>query len=195
MRKIGGLDFSLTKSGVAVATRRVDGTVIMNTITVRSTGHVADTLPMSDRRVSKLADEICHCLGTCDLVVTEGVIPGRGRLFELYWGRGTVLHRLMRLGVPIAVVSPDSMKRALTGKTARQLGADQSKWAVANAIRKLWPDLEPANDNESDAAALCHLGAVALDWSVITLERHRQVKWTEWPEFGPGTVLEAQGRG
>jgi len=39
------------------------------------------------------------------------------------------------------------------------------------------------SDNEVDAVACAHLGAVALGWPVVTLARHRDVKWTEWPAF------------
>src|SRR5262249_17370954 len=176
MRYIGGLDYSLANCGIGIATMRVDGSVTMNATTIHSIGHDADTLPMRDARLSALTDDVAQALGTCDFIVVEDVIPSKGRLLDRYGGFWFTLHRLIKLGIPLARCSPESMKLALTGKTTKQLaGSNQAKWAVGNAIRTLWPDLNPANDNESDGAALAHLGAVALGLPVGTLHGHREV--------------------
>jgi Holliday junction resolvasome RuvABC endonuclease subunit len=89
------------------------------------------------------------------------------------------MNQLIRREVPIAVAGPGSAKKAITDNGR----ADKS--LMSRYVTKLWPDLETANEHESDAAGLAHLGAVALGWDVSTLERHKAVKWTEWPEFGP----------
>lgn len=179
MRRVAGLDYSLTKCGVAIATRRVNGTVAMNTATVCSTGKLKDTLPVRRRRWRRHEQAVVDAIGPCDLVVAEGVVPSQGQLLDRYGTLCFILDALMEREIPIATIAPRSAKKAVTGN------AVADKALMANHIAKLWPDLEIANEHEADAAGLAHLGAVALGWSVTTLERHKQVKWTEWPEFGP----------
>jgi Holliday junction resolvasome RuvABC endonuclease subunit len=190
--RICGLDYSLTNCGIAILdhyTVDYDGDVsehcTLSLATVRSTGHLTDPLPVRRRRLRTLSAQVVEYAGECDLVIIEGVIPSKGPLLDRYAGMWFIFDRLIDRAVPIAVVSPDSMKSAITGKTARQ-GAD--KFMVGNHVRKLWPGVQPLNDNEQDAVGLAHLGAVALGWPVPTLERHKAVKWTEWPEFGPQVV-------
>jgi Holliday junction resolvasome RuvABC endonuclease subunit len=186
MMKIGGLDYSMTNSGIAILTRRVTGECVMHTTTVRSTGHRGDSLPVRRQRLATLAADVVHHLGTCDLVVIEGVIRGAtGALLDRYGGLWFIMDPLIRREVPIAVAGPGSAKKAITDN------GRADKALMSRYITKLWPDLETANEHESDAAGLAHLGAVALGWNVSTLERHKAVKWTEWPEFGPTAHLVA----
>jgi Holliday junction resolvasome RuvABC endonuclease subunit len=180
--QICGLDYSLTNCGIAILTRSAAGECAMTTTTARSKGRLADTLPMRHRRLVTLAAEVSAYAAVCDLVVLEGVIPAKGPLLDRYGALWFILDQLIRREVPIAVASPRSVKMAITGNG----NADKS--LMSRHITKLWPDLETANEHESDAAGLAHLGAVALGWSVPTLARHKAVKWTEWPEFGPQVV-------
>ena len=179
MRRIAGMDYSLTNCGVAIATQRVNGSVAMNTATIRSTGKLKDSLPARRQRWRAMRERVLDVVGTCDLVVMEGIVPTRGPILDRYAALGLILDALVEREIPIAVVAPVSAKKAVTGSTR----ADKAM--MASYVAKLWPDLDVANEHEADAAGLCHLGAVALEWNVSTLERHKQVRWTEWPEFGP----------
>lgn len=179
MWRIGGLDYSLTNSGIATLTRRVDGSCAMSTTTVRSTGRLSDTLPMRRQRLVTLATDVVQHMAVCDLVVLEGIVPTKGPMLDRYGALWLILDRLICAETPIAVMAPKSAKKAITGD------GRADKALMSRHVTKLWPDLETSNEHEADAAGLAHLGGVALDWPIPTLERHKQVKWTEWPEFGP----------
>lgn len=180
--RICGLDYSLTNCGIAILVRDTAGECTMTTTTVRSIGRLADPLPVRHGRLVGLAYDVTRHASVCDLVVLEGIVPAKGLLLDRYGALWFILDNLIRREVPIAVASPRSAKKAITDNG----NADKS--LMSRYVTKLWPDLETANEHESDAAALAHLGAVASGWNVKTLERHKTVKWTEWPEFGPHVV-------
>jgi Holliday junction resolvasome RuvABC endonuclease subunit len=179
MWRIGGLDYSLTNSGIAILARCLDGSCIMNTTTVRSTGRLSDTLPVRHQRIATLAADVVQHLAVCDFVVLEGIVPTRGPMLDRYGALWLILDHLIRAETPVAVMAPKSAKKAITGD------GRADKALMSRHVTKLWPALETSNEHEADAAGLAHLGGVALGWPVSTLERHNQVKWTEWPEFGP----------
>jgi Holliday junction resolvasome RuvABC endonuclease subunit len=187
MQRIGGIDFSLTKTGVAIATQRVNGEVIMNTSTVTSRGAATDTYVDKSRRLDNVTLDVYRAFVGCELVVMESLSLGsRGGDLDRFWAAWWMLYgRFVKADIPVALVSPTSLKLAIAGK------AQVDKSVLGRHVVKLWPDLEYANDNEADGAGLVHLGAVALGWNVSTLERHKAVKWTEWPEFGPAAQLVA----
>jgi Holliday junction resolvasome RuvABC endonuclease subunit len=185
MQRIAGIDFSLTKTGIAIATQRVDGSVIMNTSTVTSTGHNGDTLAERSARLDDHIAAVYDATLTCSLIILESLSFGNrssdeGRLWAGWW---MLVCRYRRADIPVATISPASLKLAIAGKAA----VDKS--VLGRCLVKLWPDLEYANDNEADAGGLAHLGAVRCGWGVPTLQRHQDVKG-EWPEFGLTTNVE-----
>jgi Holliday junction resolvasome RuvABC endonuclease subunit len=176
VKRVVGLDLSLTKSGVAVIVATARNTSLV-TETFSSKGKRADSLVERHARITGLGKELLHHAAVADLVVIEGLFtgPNAGSLIDraaLFWW---VAGGLIRREVPVAVVPPTSLKLAIAGKG----GAD--KVQVALALAKLWPDADLGNNDSADAAGLAHLGAVWLAMDVPTLERHKQVK-AEWPE-------------
>lgn len=185
-RRVVGLDLSLTSAGVAIVTETSRG-LILNAEVFRSQLTKSGRTPKGAKRetvtdrYARLRDHsaaIIHHAATADLVVLEGLVTGPGGGVQdriaLWW---IVAGAMIRRDVPLAVVSPSAWKKALTGK------GTADKVEVALVMAKLWPDTDLGNNDTSDAAALAHLGAVALGWPVETRESHRHVVWTDWPEF------------
>lgn len=175
MKRVVGLDLSLTKSGVAVIVATSRGVKLV-TDTVSSTGKRADNLVTRHARITTLAKELMHHASVADLVVIEGLFvgPNAGSLIDrsaLFWW---MAGGLIRRDVPVAVIPPTSVKLGIAGK------GNADKVQVALAMAKMWPDADLGNNDSADAAGLAHLGAVWLGMDVPTLERHKQVK-AEWP--------------
>jgi Holliday junction resolvasome RuvABC endonuclease subunit len=184
MTRVVGLDLSLTCTGIAVCMENGRG-VSMASRTVTSTGRRSATLPERHSRLTALGADIVHSASTADLVVVEGLFnagASAGALVDraaLFW---FVVGALVRREVPVAVVAPSALKLAMTGS------GKADKAALATALVRLWPETDVTSSDVSDAAGLAHLGAVALGMGVPVLERHRRVKWTEWPLFGTPTA-------
>jgi Holliday junction resolvasome RuvABC endonuclease subunit len=186
MRRIGGLDTSLTSTGIAIITRRTNGTCLANVTTVRSTGHRGATYLTRGQRLSTLRNDIIDLICICYMVVIERplIVTKSADLMDrigLFW---TTVGRLQDLGVLVAVAPPTTHKKAITGH------GDSGKGAVVDAIKGLWPDvtLNPKGNNaedEADALSLAHIGAVKAGWEVPTLQRHRDalpaVAWPDQP--------------
>lgn len=189
MRRVVGVDLSLTGTGVGIITERVGRpptaavdefkTTLTKTGPPDAKGKPTECLADRVRRSRAIANDVWHFASTADLVVIEGIFIGKtaGRLIDraATWMR--VVDRCVANHVPVAVVSPAALKRPIAGS------GTADKAVMTSALVRLWPDLEIASDNEVDAIALAHLGAVALGWGVPTLERHRQVTWTEFPDI------------
>lgn len=189
MNRICGLDLSLTSAGVAIITE-TDRGVRLNSEVFKSqplrtgppgkNGKPTETLRDRYIRMRDHSATIIHNAATADLVVIEGLINAPGGAAQdrtaLWW---IVVGALMRRDVPVAVASPPAMKRVIVGK------GNADKVEVALAVQKLWPDARLGNNDTADAAGLAHCGAVALRWPVQTLERHKTMVWTSWPEFAP----------
>jgi len=178
MDRIAGIDISLTSTGLAVITRRTDGTTLATTTTITSRGRRADGLPERATRIAELTTAIDHAAGPCVLAVIEG--PAHGATggspldrHHLWW---SVIDHLLARGVPVAVCAPATRARFATGN------GRADKAAVSAAATRLWPELVIGNADEADALVLVHAGAVALGWSVPTLERHREsLAAIRWP--------------
>lgn len=173
-----GIDFSLAKTGVAVASVS-RGEVSMHTEVVESPGHVKDTLTQRHARLTKLSTDIGDLVGKPDLAVIEGPSYGSvgGGQFDRYAAWWFVVSRLLRREVPVAVVPPASLKLAIADS------GRADKAAIASAITRMYPDVTVFSSDVSDAVGLAHLGCVRLGWPVKTLARHKAVR-CEWPEFG-----------
>lgn len=193
-RRVVGIDLSLTSAGVAIVTEtsrghRLDTEVFKSkpakTGPPDAKGKPTETLRDRYVRMRDHSATVVHHASTADLVVIEGLIvaPGGGvqDRTALWW---IVVGACMRRDVPVAVASPTAMKRVIVGPRPKGSGP-VDKVEVALAVQKLWPDATLGNNDTADAAGLAHCGAVALGWPVLTLERHRTMVWTNWPEFAP----------
>lgn len=189
MPRVVGIDLSLTATGIATITQRVDRppivsvvefkTALTKTGPARGRAKTSETLRDRVTRSRSIAADVCHTALTAELVVIEGLFtgPNAGKLIDRASTWMRIIDRCIAADVPLAVVSPAALKLPITGS------GRSDKAAMASALIRLWPDLVIGSDNEVDAVACAHLGAVALGWPVVTLARHRDVKWTEWPVF------------
>lgn len=182
MRRVAGLDLSLTCTGIAICVETSRGTNMV-TDTVTSKGKRAATLVDRHARLTELGRDIVHHASVCDLAVIEAPTPATkgGSPIDrhaLWW---FVVGALIRREVPVVSIVGSSLKLAITGK------GNCDKASLAASLARLWPDVDVTSSDVSDAAGLAHLGAVWLGMDVPTLERHRTVK-AEWPISSP--VLE-----
>lgn len=184
MRRIGGLDTSLTSTGVAIITRSVNGTCLANVTTITSRGHRNATLTDRADRILDIRNAIIHALALCELVIIEGPAFGTkgGSPLDRYGLWWTTVGQLLNHGVPIAVCAPTANKKFMTGS------GSAGKGAMCSAITRLWPDIQLSSkgtqaEDEADALSLAHIGAVKAGWEVPTLQRHRDaLPAVAWPE-------------
>lgn len=176
MRRVCGIDYSLTCTGIALCVETSRGTRMV-TDTLTSKGKRDATLVDRHARITELSKAIVHHAALSDLVVIEGLVPGArgGSPHDRAAGWWWVVGGLIRREVPVAVVAPTSLKLAIAGS------GRADKAALAVALMRCWPDVDVTSSDVSDAAGLAHLGAVRLGMDVPTLERHRQVK-ARWPD-------------
>lgn len=195
--RVVGIDLSLTSTGIGIVVRSADGRCRIASSSVKTTlvksgtrlvqgrgrkpadqiGAAKETLADRVTRQREITREVCHFATVADLVVIEGMIGGvrAGKPVDrdATWMR--IVDRVVTAGIPIGVVTPQVIKKAMTDNGA----ADKA--AVAGALVGLYPDLIINNSDEADAMGAAHLGAVLLGWDVKTLARHRDLKWTEHP--------------
>lgn len=188
-RMIVGVDLSLAATGIGIVTERVGRpalaaveefkTVLKCTGSANKAGHPTECVADRVVRSRTIAADVWHYARTAELVVIEGLFvgPNAGKLIDraATWMR--IADRCVAANIPLAVVAPTALKKPITGT------GGASKTEMASALLRLWPDVTLKTDNEIDALACAHLGAVALGWDVPTLERHRQVTWTEFPDI------------
>lgn len=183
-RSVVGIDLSLRSTGVARLSEWMPFEGLeLATDTITSEGKRGDSLIDRHARLSELSTKILDFAGHPTLAVIEGPVTGvKGASpvdrYSLFW---FVASGLMRREVPVAVISPTALKKAMADS------GRADKVQVALAIQKLWPEAEIGNNDSADAAALAHLGAVHLGWEVTSLARHRRVV-AEWPIFGSPAV-------
>lgn len=195
-RKIVGVDLSLTATGVAVISQRISKPPIAGvqefSTKLVCTGPInpktnKPTEVLRDRvaRSREIAADVWRYAASADLVVIEGLFTGKtaGKLIDraATWMR--IVDRCVAADVPIAVIAPTALKLPIGG------AGTASKTEMISALIRLYPTLVLKSDNEVDALACAHLGAVALDWDVPTLERHRKVTWTEFPDITSAGAL------
>lgn len=183
MSYVIGLDLSLASTGVA----RISSAGQLTTQVVESKGKRADTLVDRHHRLTAMTSRILAWDVPPSLAVIEGCVAVAGGSsldrHALWWN---VVAGLMERNVPVAVIAPSSLKKAIAGH------GRADKVAVAMAISRMYPaDQDQLTGNDvADAAALAHLGAVRLGWDVNALERHKElVKFTVWPVFADQTEV------
>lgn len=186
---IVGCDLSLTATGIGIISERIGRSPLASveefktslkcTGTPGKAGRPTECVADRVRRSREIAADVWHYARGAELVVIEGLFvgPNAGKLIDraATWMR--IADRCVAGGIPLAVVAPTALKKPITGT------GGASKTEMASALLRLWPDVVLKTDNEIDALACAHLGAVALGWGVPTLERNRQVTWTEFPDI------------
>jgi len=177
MRWVCGIDLSLTSTGVGIIVRHADGDCHAAAETVTSKGKRAASLRDRDDRIVTLIKDVVHHASVAELVVIEGLFGGHaaGSMLDRSGAWWFVVNALHRRNIPVAVIAASSAKLAIGGH------GRADKAVMGASLTRLWPDVLVKNEDESDALAFAHLGAVALGWDVVTLERHKSVKWQDWP--------------
>ena len=181
MKRIVGIDLSLTSTGIAVITQRADGTCIANTITITSRGKRDDQLPQRHTRLRDIAQQIAHTTTGAVLAGIEGPSYGSrgGSALDRYGLWWNVTGRLLDQHVPVAICAPTTRAKWATGR------GNADKPEVTAALTRLWPDLE-LNGDTADALAIAHACAQRLNWNVPILQRHRDaLSAIKWPDGLP----------
>ena len=178
-RRVVGADLSLAATGVGIITERVGRppiaavelfkTSLTKTGPLGKNGKPTECLRDRVARSRGIAADVWRYAAHAELVVIEGLFTGphAGKLIDraATWMR--IVARCVAHDIPIAVVAPRALKLPIAGT------GNATKTEMISALIRLWPDLELKTDDEVDALACAHLGAVALGWDVPTLERHR----------------------
>jgi crossover junction endodeoxyribonuclease RuvC len=140
-----GIDLSLTGTGLCLLR---DGDRELRTINTTAKTRTEDRLITIRRTIAQ------EC-GSIDAAIIEGLSYGsvggaQAERSALHW---IVRVDLYQLGVPYVIVTPMSLKKFVCGT------AKAEKSMMIREVFRRW-NVEAANDNEADAAALAHLGLV-----------------------------------
>jgi crossover junction endodeoxyribonuclease RuvC len=163
---VGGLDLSLTATGVALP----DGTFA--TISTSAKG-----MP----RLAAIRDAVLGMVGMADVVVVEGYSMGSGRaggtthahgLGEL---GGVVRLALYEAGIPHVDVAPARLKKWATGR------GNADKDAVLVKAARNW---DVQDNNQADAAWLRHMGVCRYLDIEITEAQRQILGQVDWPTLG-----------
>lgn len=171
---VGGLDLSLTATGVALV-----GEVSATTMTVKSASVPNATLADRHARIGNIVETVELLLdGHAELVVIEGPSYGSNSVgsWDRAWLFGAMVDDLMRRGYRLAVAPPATVKKFASGK------GNADKTAVAAGMTRLWPDVHPVNDNEFDALTLATMGAQWMGLDVPERAHHAEcLAGVAWP--------------
>ncbi len=177
---VGGIDLSLTDSGVAVlrgddlGDRPYAVSVASSPIKTgtKNGKPFATLLDRRNRIQSIVARVVTAALHSYDPAVDDapvfviespfyGAGTGSASLTDRAWLFGLTCHMLFKHGLVVEVATT-TMKKYATGSGATPAGAKTSKSAVLLAIPRMFPQLVVVNDNVADALALAGMGARAL---------------------------------
>lgn len=172
---IGGLDLSLTDTGIAIVSS--DGSIAVQR--AQSTGKKTDSLATKAKRFEKHADTICAAVASCMDVVIEspayGMPQGAVDLGGLRW---LVLTRLVAAGHRVHEINPMHVKKYATGETR------VDKDVVLASVVKRYPQADVTNNNTADAVVLVamlarHLGKpVDVEPSQARWDAFEKVAWS-----------------
>lgn len=177
MSYVVGIDPSLTATGFGYI---YASSGAAHTQVVITRGHRADTLPDVCGRLDTITAQVTWLASECALAVIEG--PSHGSRGGSSWDRAglwwRLVHRLLRLEIPVAVCPPTVRAKWATGK------GNAGKGLVSVAMARLWPDMsEQTSDDEWDALALATIGAQQLGWAVPTRAHHADcLAKVSWPD-------------
>jgi Holliday junction resolvasome RuvABC endonuclease subunit len=170
-----GVDASLSATGIALPGMSLPGRLLT----------VNGGKSAGPARLVALRDRIMDYAQHAELVCLEGYSFGsRGKGTISLGELGGVLRvALHEAGVRVAEIPPASLKRYATGR-----GNSGKSVVVVAAVKRL--GLEPADDNEADAAWLRAMGMDALGWPLCTVPAaHRKaLEAVRWPALARRTV-------
>lgn len=167
--RITGLDFSLTRSGLAVV--EPGGVLVSATIEPPAklgTGH---------RRLRYLYTGIREFTYGSDVLVMEGAAYGRNNSQHKMGGGWWVISHVLWLDNPDMVrvtIPPPNIKKYMTGNS--QAGKDEMLIAVMKRIE----NCPVANNDEADALALAAMGADKLGWPLAVVPKEQRAQLSQW---------------
>lgn len=169
-----GIDLSLTSTGVAV----IDNAGAV-TFSIKSKGKTAAPLVDRSERIRRIVDELTDWIpDDCELAVIESMFSSMGAgTLDRAWLWGRVVDRLIANDLPVATVTPGTVKRWATGSGSAE------KLTMGVHVGRLWPAVQFSSDDEVDALAIAHMGACWLGYEVPRLARHDEagLKAAKWP--------------
>ena len=182
MTTVVGIDPSLTGCGLAAIKHPsvVESPNTPRTCVVGESGSNADTYSETAIRIGDQTRRIWVALPKrIELVVIEGYgrpnpkAPGRhAERCALFY---QLVEQLARRRIPIAVVSPTTLKLWATGN------GKADKADVLVAMRDLWPTVKLVNHNIADALSIATMGAMHLGWIEPELPCHYSPN-VVWPK-------------
>jgi crossover junction endodeoxyribonuclease RuvC len=170
--RITGLDFSLTKSGLA----RVEP----GCVPVSATVEPAKKLGTDHRRLRYDYDQIRRFAHESDVIVIEGPAFDRFNGQHKLGGGWWIVAHVLWLDNPDAlfvVIPPKSLKLYATGK------GTASKDEVGMAMVRAYPESTVSNNDEADALALAVMAADQLGWPLKPVTKEQRKALNFWPEW------------
>lgn len=170
MTRAVGIDLSLTGTGLAAVTTTSTG-LILDVLTVKSSGHNGDTLRQRRERIYQIAARVAQFAADADVVVLEA--PAYSKNVGSMWDRAglwwSVVDLLMLDSVFAATASPTVVKKFAAGK------GNADKTAVAGGLVRLWGErCNASNDNEYDALTMATMGAQRLGMPEVPTRAHHE---------------------
>lgn len=142
---VGGLDLSLTSTGMAIS----DGSVFV-TDTIETKGSNGDSLALQRARLDRISTEVATFFENTQYVAIEapalGSHSGHAHLRGGLWWR--VVDRLARGGIVVVSIPPSSLKMYTTGNGAA------GKDLMVITVGRRFPDVAIPNNDVADAVAL-----------------------------------------
>lgn len=176
--RVLGIDLSLIRPGIAAVDPHLPplaGTLHLNSLlkpskaveakpvtarrlkAVKAKAYVPLDLPARMARLRQTRDYVRQVVAAAptELAVMERMYVDRvsDEVLERAWAWGIVAEDLLRMGVPVAMVPPSTLKVYATGS------GKADKAAMLQAARDKWPDVEFEDDNAADACWLAAMGA------------------------------------
>lgn len=167
--RITGLDFSLTRSGLAV----VEPGCAPLTYSVKPPAK----LGLGQRRLRYLYQGIRELAAGTDMILMEGPAfdrnNGQHKMGGGWWLTAHVLW-LDNPGAVRVVIPPKSLKKYMTGNG--NAGKDEMLIAVMTRIE----NCPAANNDEADALALAAMGADKLGWPLAVVPKDQRAQLSQW---------------
>jgi crossover junction endodeoxyribonuclease RuvC len=188
--RVVGLDLSLTSTGVACITSGPEAPWVER-ITSEPEGK-KPTLNDRRLRIAGIRLRVLQLVGDPRLVVVEQPAFSRttGQQHDrsgLWW---TIVDALGRNGIPVAEVSPTTLKRYALGKGSGK-GTDKDK--VLAAVVRRYLDVDVTGNDEADGLVLAAMGARALGYPIeasLPKTHIDALMGVRWPEDIAARLLE-----
>jgi len=164
--RVVGLDLSLTSTGIAGIPDPMRREVPWVERVTSEPESKKPTVADRQLRIAMIRLRVLEVIGTHPrLVVVEQPAFSRttGQQHDrsgLWW---TVVDALIRRGIPVAEVSPTTLKRYALGKGGGK-GTDKDK--VLAAVVRRYLDVDVTGNDEADALVLAAMGARALGYPI-----------------------------